>query len=131
MKVKVTHGMRDFSNDIAAASKKVRPRLGGVVREAVKVGNMLARDFARESAGEHGKLYPRSFSGSLGQWQQVFGLGVLSGEYGPDAAKPQGNMSFEGGSRNQKPHLDLARSQDIIGPAFGKEVHDATDGILW
>jgi hypothetical protein len=30
---------------------------------------------------------------------------------------PQGGMSFEFGSRNQPPHLDLNRSADIIGSA--------------
>ena len=41
-----------------------------------------------------------------------------------DVAKPQGDMSFERGSRNQPPHLDLNRSADVIGPQLG-QVADA------
>jgi hypothetical protein len=56
---------------------------------------------------------------------------TVSGEYGPDAAMPQGGMSFEFGSRNQKPHLDLAKSADVIGPALAQEVRGLADQWFW
>jgi hypothetical protein len=37
----------------------------GVVKEGIRVGNIVAKDFARESAGAHGKLYHRAFSAEM------------------------------------------------------------------
>jgi hypothetical protein len=86
-------------------------------------GNKTAQAFAKESAGVHGKHYPKSFS--------VDELGPLEREYGPDSSKPQGDMSFEHGSRNQKPHLDLNRSADIQGPKFARDVAALPDRWFW
>jgi hypothetical protein len=60
-----------------------------------------------------------------------FGTVIHSGEYGPDIARPQGGMSFEYGSRNQPPHLDLARSADLIGPSTVGEVGRMVDRLFW
>lgn len=128
MRVVVRDDIGDLADDMAAIAKRVRPDMYGVVREGIKVGNVLARDFARVSAGSHGKLYPRAFSSEM----TLHGaLGLIAGEYGPDAAMPQGGMSFEWGSRNQRPHLDLNRSADIIGGSFAREVGDKIDGWFW
>jgi hypothetical protein len=101
------------------------------VREGIKVGNSLAKDFAKSSAGAHGKRYPNAFSTEMRPTFSGFGTSIISGEYGPDIAKPQGGMSFEFGSRNQKPHLDLARSADIVGPALAGEVRRLPDRWFW
>jgi len=119
--------LRDDLQTIAVESKK---RMRDVVRDGVKAGAMLAKDNARISAGEHGKHYPNAITGSLHGGLGLFG-NVVSGEYGPDSDLPQGDMSFEHGSRNQKPHLDLARSADIIGPSFAQEVRDMAEDLFW
>lgn len=124
----VRHHIRDLANDLGAISRRAQPDMIRLVREGVKVGNMLAKDFARESAGRHGRRYPGAFSAEMQPVTGGFGVYRVAGTYGPDAAKPQGNMEFERGSRNQKPHLDLARSADIIGPALVKETGDMIDG---
>lgn len=93
------------------------------VKKNVDQGNRLAKANAKRTAGSHGKLYPRAFSAEM--------TGLLSGEYGPDASMPQGDMSFEYGSRNQAPHLDLNRSADIIGPKFANDIGDVLDGLFW
>jgi hypothetical protein len=67
----------------------------------------------------------------MGKTFAGFGSTVIQGEYGPDIAHPQGGMSFEGGSRNQPPHNDLAKSADLIGPAFQGEVHRLPDKWFW
>jgi len=102
--------------------KRAPGDMRGVVRDGIKAGNLLAQDYARVSAGKHGKLYPRAFSAEMKGSFAGFGALIHSGEYGPDIAKKQGGMSFERGSRNQKPHLDLARSADRIAPSFQMEV---------
>jgi len=76
------------------------------VRATAREGMMLAKANARRTARKHGKHYPRAIT--------MDRLAVAKFEYGPDAALPQGDMSFEFGSRNQPPHLDLAKSADVI-----------------
>lgn len=90
-----------------------------VVQDTAKRGNTLAKTYARQSAGAHGKLYHRAFSA------ESSGLLGLTWVYGPDASMPQGGMSFERGSRNQPPHMDLARSADVIAPSFRRGVSRA------
>lgn len=123
MRVNVTHGIDDLANDLAAIPVKAARSLAGTVRKNAVEGNRTAARFAKESAGKHGKLYHRAFEAEA--------ITPLSWEYGPLADRPQGGMSFEFGSRNQRPHLDLARSLDIIGPQFQKDASDDIDGLFW
>lgn len=113
------------------AARKAPGAMRDVVRDGIRAGNILAQDYAKVSAGRHGKLYPRAFSTEMHGTFAGFGSVVVSGEYGPDIAKPQGGMSFERGSRKQKPHLDLARSADVIGPIFAREVSRSLDDLFW
>jgi hypothetical protein len=116
--------------DMADIPPRAKVDMRDTVREGVKVGNTVAKDFARVSSGQTGKLYPRSFSSQMNRGGGLFG-NVISGEYGPVSASPQGGMSFEFGSRNQKPHLDLNRSADLIGPSFAQEVSRLPDKWFW
>lgn len=127
----VRHGVDRLAADMAKIPAKARVDMRATVRDGIRVGNTLARDFAKKSAGRHGKHYPKAFSFEM--QQSLFGTGsrVIAGEYGPDIAKPQGGMSFERGSRNQKPHLDITRSADIITPAFVGEVRRLPDRWFW
>lgn len=128
--INVHHHIDRLAADLAAIPPRAAKELSGVVREGIRVGNSLARDFARESAGKHGRRYPSAFSAEMRKPYLSPVANVYQGEYGPDISKPQGGMSFEFGSRNQKPHLDLSRSADIIGPAFAKEVGDVIDRLF-
>lgn len=128
MRVRVTGGVGDLARDCRKVATGARKDMVGVVREGIKTGNVVARDLARESAGSHGKHYPKAFSSEM----TLHGaLGLIAGEYGPDASKPQGGMSFEGGSRNQPAHNDLAKSADLIGPAFRGEVRRLPERWFW
>ena len=70
------------------------------------------------TVGEHGSLYPRTIGYDTYD-------GGLTAEIGPDVAMPQGGMSFEYGSSNQPPHLDLNRAADDVARVFPKMVRDA------
>ena len=129
MRVSVTHTIDDLASDLAKIPVLAVKDMRKVVREATIVGNTVARDNARRTSGAHGKLYPRSFT-----WEMrggLFGGASFTGEYGPDMARPQGGMSFEFGSRNQPPHLDLAKSADLIGPSFAQEVRAVMGDWFW
>ena len=94
------------------------------------MGNAVAKNTGRRTAGRRGKVYPRACTWEASSFAG-FGGAAYSAEYGPDSARPQGGMSFEFGSRNQPPHLDLAKSADLIGPVMAKEAGDMIDGWFW
>lgn len=123
MVIKVTHHIDDLASDLRTIAVEVTPTMAKTLRAEARLGNELAKGFAKVSAGRHGKLYPNAFSAEA--------RGPLSWEYGPDSAKPQGGMSFEHGSRNQPPHLDLAKSADIIATRLGEAVLNDVDDLFW
>lgn len=122
MKVNVRHGIGDLAKDQAAIVRRAPRELRATVRQGARLGNQLAQDNARRTSGRHGRRYPRSFTYEARPTYALFGALVYLAEYGPDSSRPQGGMSFEEGSRNQKPHWDLAKSADVIGPALAQEV---------
>lgn len=128
MKVRVIGGVDDLERDMRGIVRTARRDMVSTVREGAKVGNVVARDHARERAGAHGKHYPKAFSSEL---ILAGALGLIAAEYGPDASKPQGGMSFERGSRNQPPHGSLARSADLMGPALAGEVRRLPERWFW
>lgn len=128
MRVKVESTLGDLESDlrkIATAAPRVFRK---VVADNTKAGNNLAKALARQSAGAHGKYYYRAFTTTLSSFP---GLGLYVGEYGPDSELPQGGMSFERGSRNQPPHLDLNKSADLTGPTFADQATEALHGLFW
>lgn len=130
MRVRVHHDIGDLANDCVAVARRVKPDMRGVVRDGIRAGNELAKGFAKQSAGKHGKHYYKAFRAEM--TTSLFGAaGDISGEYGPVRGMRQGDMSFEWGSRNQRPHLDLNRSADIIGGSFAQEVSAKSREWFW
>jgi hypothetical protein len=125
VRVTVTHTFDRFARDARAVPVKAARGFAKVTRDNARLGNRVAKEYARESAGDHGKHYHKAFSA------EKTGRGPYQWEYGPVADRPQGGMSFEGGSRNQPPHLDLARSQDHVGPAMAEDMHHLLSGLFW
>ena len=103
-------GIRDLAVDFSSVPARATRAAAREVSDIADTGMRLAQSNARVSAGAHGVHYPKSITS-----ERVDGLG-LAWVYGPDSALRQGGMSFEFGSRNQPPHLDLNRSADAIGP---------------
>lgn len=130
MRIREHDNLEFLEADLRDIARKAPGAMRDVVRDGIRAGNILAQDYAKVSAGKHGKLYPRAFSTEMHRTFAGFGSVVVSGEYGPDIAKPQGGMSFERGSRNQKPHLDLARSADRIAPSFQQEVRQSVNRLF-
>lgn len=130
-RINVSHGIGDLASDLTKIPPALYREGRKVVSEGARVGASLARDSAQRTAGDHGKHYPKSITADRAASFFGFGGGEIAAEYGPDANKLQGGMSFERGSRNQKPHNDLAKSADVIGPAFVGEVGRMVDGLFW
>ncbi|MCM0622716.1 hypothetical protein [Nocardioides bruguierae] len=130
-RIRVVNHLDDLARDTRAIGPFVARRSVGIVRDGAQAGSSLARDFARESAGRHGKHYPRSIRPETSKPFFGFGMAVYSAQYGPVASARQGWMSFENGSRNQPPHGDLAKSADIVGPALPGEVRNMLREAFW
>ncbi len=122
MSITVSHSIGDLANDLRQAAELAPVLEAKAVRKVAIEGNKIAKAFAKESAGRHGKHYHKRFSAEA--------ITALSWEYGP-SGRPQGEMSFEHGSRNQPPHHDLARSADIVGPMLAEEAQDVVDKLFW
>lgn len=129
MRVHVSNTLEDLASDLRKVATTARRDMVGVVRDGIRAGSTEARTLAKRTAGAHGKHYHKAIT------SEMLGAGLfgntISGEYGPDVNKPQGGMSFERGSRNQPPHNDLAKSADLVGPIFAREVAQLPDRWFW
>lgn len=130
--VKVTSHLDELAADMAKIKTEARVVMRATVREGLKVGNDLAKGFAKRTSGTHAKKYPGTFSYEM--TKSLFGTSsqVISGEYGPET-RGQGLLApiLERGSRNNPPHFNLDRSADIIGGSFAREVGERIDGLFW
>lgn len=122
MRVRVTSTLPDLERDLSEIPPRAATDLRVMLAKVARRGNQLAKESAVRTARRHGKHYPNAFT--------VTTAGLVA-EYGPERGFPQGDMSFEWGSRNQPPHLDLNHSADIIGPVLEHEVLDVVDKLFW
>lgn len=123
MRIRVIDSIDDLADDLRAIAVDSVVDMADTVKKNADTGVRYARGFAKQSAGKHGKHYPKSLTTEAHS--------PLVWEYGPDSAMPQGGMSFEFGSRNQPPHLDLAKSADMIAPRFARDVANLPDRWFW
>lgn len=134
MGVRVTHSIGDLEADLRTIAGRAPTELKAVVRKNAMEGAKLARKYASEQHSYHSSIdapYPRSITWDQPKYFAGVGGGSVSAEYGPDTARKQGNMSFEYGSRKQPPHLDLARSADVIAWQFGPNTLYVADKLFW
>jgi hypothetical protein len=109
-----TSDLDTLAEDLDAVAAESREVFDKAAKDAAGTGNRIGKGFARRSAGTHGRRYPSSWS--------VARTGVAAYVYGPTGGRAQGDMSFEYGSRNQKPHLDANRSADLIEQSLPRRV---------
>lgn len=118
--IRVTHSIGDLSADLARIATETRPRMRGVVRDGLKVGTALARGYAKEQVGPHGKHLYKRINSNMDRGLGLFG-NTISGEYGFDGIP---KSDFVGGGFRHGINTDLPRSADIVGPAFLRSVDD-------
>lgn len=126
------HDIDDLTSDLRAVTLRAGKDMHATVRDGIAAGNRLAKENAERTSGKHARLYPGKFSTEMRPRFAMFGTIIYSGEYGP-RAQGQGLLAgiLENGSRNNPPHLNLARSTDIIGGSFAQEVRQLPDDWFW
>ncbi|WP_332644077.1 hypothetical protein [Aeromicrobium sp.] len=124
--INVTHGIGDLFADLSKIATSTRPRMRGVVRDGVKVGTSLARQYAKEKAGPHGKALHKRINGEMHRNLGLFG-NTISGEYGFDGIP---KSDFVGGGFRHGINTDLPRSADVVGPSFLRSVDDEVQDIF-
>lgn len=132
MKVRVTHTIGDLARDAREVVHQSRRDMRTAVRSAARDGNNLAKTYARESSGEHARLYPGTFT--VGAVTQFAGAdaGAIAVEYGP-TLRGQGGLApiLENGSRNNPAHNNLAKSADLAGDFLANEVRRLPSKWFW
>lgn len=132
--VRVTDDIGDLANDILDVARKSRGDMRGAVSDGIKAGAEVAKGLARTQnpPGSHARKYPGTISSTMHGGKGLFG-NTYSGEYGP---YPRGQgflgLILENGTRNgNRPQMNMARSVDIVGPAFASEVRGLPDKWFW
>ena len=130
MRIRVTHSIDDLAADLDKIATQAPVELARTVRADAIEGNRIARAFASEQHTMHSDIdvpYQESFEAEE--------IGPHAWVYGPvdDGVAHGGSQAtgYELGSINQPPHLDLARSVDIIGPQFAEDVLEAAASLFW
>lgn len=120
MRVVVRHTIDRLERDQREIAAKAPGMFADIVEDQAKSGNTIAKHFASQQHTMRSSIdepYARSFTAE--------GRG-LSWVYGPTddgiAHGGQQARGYENGSRNQRPHNNLRRSQDIIAPAMFGDV---------
>ena len=132
-KVNVRGGVNGTIERLDKIRAEAPVKLNDVVRDGTRAGTTLAKQYASRTSGKHAKKYPATITPQMNRPRKsLFGGNIFSGSYGPEA-RGQGLLGgiLENGSRNNPAHLNLARSADVIGPQFPREVGDVIDGLFW
>lgn len=124
--IRVTHGIGDLAADLSKIRAEARPAMRGVVRDGLKVGTALARGYAKEQAGPHGKNLYKRINSNMSRDLGLFG-NTISGEYGFDGTP---KSEFVGGGFRHGINTDLPRSADIVGPSFLRSVDDEVGDLF-
>lgn len=124
MRIKVDHrGVTSLAVDQVEIAKRARPDCVGVVREGIRTGGMLARDFARSRNPIHARRYAASITWEMYATVGLAEVAFIQGVYGP-APGGQGSLAgvLENGEGRNAAQDNLTKSADVIGPAFAGEI---------
>lgn len=118
--VRFRHDIGDLADDLRTIAIKAKPEMVKIIRKGTKVGQTVARDFAKESSGPHGKNYYKRITSEV--------ISPLVGEWGP-TGEVEGNAIGAGWRHGQ--NTDLPRSADVMGPALARESRDLLANLFW
>lgn len=119
--IRVTHnGVADLARDMEVIPAKAAKAFSATVRRDLSEGNEIAKRYAQQAAGPHGKDYYKRLSAEM--------TGLYSGEYGPEGIP---KTDFVGVGFRHGVNMDLPNSADIIGPKLAKDIGFDVDGLFW
>lgn len=119
MCIDVNEGIHDLADDLSDIAVGAKPAMRGVIRDGLKVGTALAKEYAKASAGPHGKAYYKRISSEM--------TGALEGEFGPSGTP---KSEFVGVGFRHGVNTDLPRAADVVGPSFLRSVDDAIGDLF-
>lgn len=132
--IRVHHTIGGLTRDLERIAVTSRDDMRDTVRDGIRAGSEVAKGYARTNnpPQSHAWKYPGTISPTMHAGRGLFG-NVISGEYGP---YPRGQgllgLILENGTRNgNRPQQNMARSADIIGPSFAREVRALPDRWFW
>lgn len=130
----VTHNIGDLAADLRTIARQAPTELRGVVRDNIRAGNRLAKQSAKTAnpTGSHAYEYPSKFRAEMSKGFKGADVSIYSGEYGP-VAEGQGQLAhiLEQGQGDNAPQNNLAKSTDVIGPAFAHDAGRTAAGLFW
>lgn len=120
MRVRVTGSVGDLAHDLEEIAVRVRPDMRRVVNGSRISAERLAKQFAQEKAGPHGKDYYKRISSEM--------TGDLEAEVGPTGAP---KTEFVGAGFRHGVNTDLPRTADAIGPEMAAGIRRKTSEWFW
>lgn len=119
MRINVEHsGITDLASDLRKIAVRAPADMHNVVRRNVKAGELAEQAIAKAASGRHGENYFKRITSEM--------TGALEGEWGPhDGGTPVG-----GGWRHGI-NTDSAKSADLVGPKFAKDMRNLPDDWFW
>ena len=114
MSISIESNGAEIIAELGNVGRQATLRLAKAIPEAAFDVRDEWRANATESAGAHGKHYPKSIKAQPES--------LLSWVVAPDPSMPQGDMSFEFGSANQPPHLDGQRAIDRMASIIERRI---------
>ena len=116
--------LRQAAADLTGVTRATAGQVYAAMGESATDLRDTWRRNAKETAGAHGKHYPKSIV-----IHPRLSTNIVF-DIGPDPRLPQGGMSFEYGSSKQPAHLDGQRAMDEVQPRMEKRVSDALAGAF-
>lgn len=117
--INVRHGIGDLANDLAGIPVGFGARAPRVVRDDAAELTRLARRFAREKSGPHGKAYYKRITMEM--------TGPFSAEIGPKGIP---KSDFVGAGFRHGLNTDLPNAADIVGPKLAGDIGDLADALF-
>lgn len=118
--VRVIHSLGDLDDDLSSIAARVKPEMRDVVDDARRETERLAKQFAREKSGIHGKAYYKRISSEM--------TGPLEAEVGPTGTP---KTEFVGAGFRHGVNTDLPRAADATGPEMAADVREKVSRWFW
>lgn len=126
-------GVTNLAADMEQIPSRAYRESQNLIRDGIKAGALVSKDLARPKSGKHARLYPGKMTSAMGSTYRGPTAIIHQGEYGP-LPSGQGLLATileDGVPGKNRPARNLARSLDLIRPAFHQGAEQLLDGLFW